>query len=65
MRLCQMCWKNLKEEPATILFKEGCKNSYLLCNECLKTEVIQKLIQEDNYRLIYNTPSIKEMENIK
>ena len=63
MRLCQLCWKNLKSKPAQIIYKEKCKNSYLICDDCLKKQVIQDMINKDGYKVIYNTPSIKEMEN--
>lgn len=63
MRICMKCYKNIKKEPASMIGKKG-KTHYLICNDCLKTESIQGLIERNDWEVILNTPTLaKELSS--
>lgn len=53
MKLCTMCWKNITFKHKNILkFK---RYGYLMCDECLKKEIIQKAIKKGECKILeYN-----------
>lgn len=62
MRLCQICWKNLKKDPANWIGIPY-KKEYLICKKCLERNDIQELINKKNWQVILDTPNLEDILN--
>ena len=50
MKLCQMCWKNIKLKHKNYI--KFTRYTYCICDECLKKRIIQEAIQKGECKIV-------------
>lgn len=54
MNLCSKCWKNMKDQKGIILKSKKSHYAYKLCEECIKSDLVQDLINNFEWEILEN-----------